>query len=72
MNKLARSYGGWLILAALAVGCSNAPETPPEQKTAQSGQDAMDKLKSLMPTGKEAKGQSPMEKMKSMGKTPKK
>lgn len=70
MKRLARSYGGWAILAALLVGCGgSAPETPPEQKTAQSGQEAMDKLKGLMPTGKAAKGQSAMEKMKGMGKT---
>lgn len=71
VTRLARSYGGWMILAALVVGCGKAPETPPEQKTAEAGQDAMEKMKSMapMPTNKEARGQSAMEKMKSMGKT---
>ncbi|MFO0960629.1 MAG: hypothetical protein U0800_24870 [Isosphaeraceae bacterium] len=68
--RLAKSYGGWMILAALAVGCSKAPETPPEQKSVASGEDAMEKMKSMapMPTGKDAKPQSAMEKMKNMGK----
>lgn len=72
MKRFARTHGGWLVLAALVVGCGgNAPETPPEQKTPESGREAMEKLKSMAPlsTGKAAKGQSAMEKMKSMGKT---
>lgn len=61
-----------LALTTSMVGCGGSePVTPPEQATAESGQEMMDKLKSLQAGTMNPSGNDPqnaMEKMRSMTK----